>query len=156
MIFLYVSRAISLVDSGQIVSNCSHGGVSNADEMGRIRARANSVLRSRDIIIVKRTSLPQRPDLLSHHCSPRRPSTLQLPKYYDLANLAGPRRAPSTMQEVDHIPGLVNDEHMSEVGREIQSPGKHRSGDHNIRSLILARGGRSRFCSRVARSEESI
>ena len=124
--------------------------------MDTIRARANGVLRSGDIIIVKPTSLPQRPDLLLHYCSLRRPSTLQLPKYHDLANLAGPRRAPSTMQEVDHVPGLVNDEHVSEVGREVQSPGKHGSGDHNMRSLILTQRGWSRFCSRVVRSEESI
>ena len=58
---------ISWVDSGQIVSSGLHGGVSNVDKMDTIRARANSVLWSGDIIIVKRTSPPQRPDLLLHH-----------------------------------------------------------------------------------------
>ena len=83
---------ISWVDSGQIVSSGLHGGVSNVDKMDTIRARANSVLWSGDIIIVKRTSPPQRPDLLLHHCSPR--------------------RAPGTMREVGQIPRLFNDEHV--------------------------------------------
>ena len=69
-----------------------------------------------DIKIVKRILFLQRPNLFLHLHSARRSSTLQLPKHYDPADLACPSRAPGTMQEINHIPRLVNNEYVFNVG----------------------------------------
>ena len=60
------------------------------------------------------------------------------------------------MQEIDHIPRLVNNEYTFNVGREIQPPGKRGGGDHDMRLLILALGGRSRLCPCAVLSKESV
>lgn len=56
----------------------------------------------------------------------------RLPKYNDFALLPRPRSPSCPVQEVDNVPGLVNDEDVSDVRREIQSARKERSGDHDM------------------------